>query len=538
MTRARHAAVAAAFAALTVVMTWPMTRHLASEAVPHDDVYFNMWRLEWFAHALITPGAHLFDTNIFYPARHTFAFSDAMLVEDAVAAPLLWLHVRPVLVHNLLLLAAIMLSGLAMYALASHLTKSVAAGAIAGLVFAFAPYRFEHLMHMELQWAMWSPLAFLFLHRTFETGQRRDGVATGGCLALQMLSSIYYGVFLAVLLTVAAVLMLVRAGRAPLRHVVPALALGGILAAVVSGAYAHPYALAHAEVGDRPISEVISFSALPKSYLAAPRENWLYGRYTHVATTDERQLFPGVVPVLLAMAGLLLLRPPAWAMTYLLLLALAFDMSLGLHGYTFTFLYGHVRAFRGFRALARLGMFVLLALAVLAAHGYRVIAGALRPAGRRVLFAGLACAMLCEYWTAVPLTRYPNAPPAVYRVLAAQPRGVVAEFPMPRVDALPGDEPEHAYMSTFDWYPLVNGYSGNYPPSYLTCVKELEHFPDGRSLRQLQRDGVRYIVIHGSQYDVADLAAVRGRLADLSIRQLGSFDDGNGLAFLYVLGGA
>ena len=107
---------------------------------------------------------------------------------------------------------------------------------------------------------------------------------------------------------------------------------------------------------------------------------------------------------------------------------------------------------------------------------------------------------------------------------------------MPRADALPGYEAQHAYMSTFDWYPLVNGYSGNYPPSYLNRLNQLAQFPDPRSMRQLRRDGVRYLVIHSSQYSVADLAVVRSRLADLSITELGSFDDGDGPAFLYVLG--
>ena len=75
------------------------------------------------------------------------------------------------LVHNLLLLGAMAGSGVAMFALARYLTGSRAAGVIAGIVFAFAPYRFEHAMHMELQWAMWMPLAFLALHRTFDTGE-------------------------------------------------------------------------------------------------------------------------------------------------------------------------------------------------------------------------------------------------------------------------------------------------------------------------------------------------------------------------------
>src|SRR6185436_13964600 len=125
---------------------------------------------------------------------------DAMPLEGIVAAPMVWAGMRPVLVHNLLLLGAIGGSGLAMFALARYLTGSRMAGVLAGIVFAFAPYRFEHIMHMELQWAMWTPLAFLALHRTLDTGRWRYGIATGACVALQMLSSIYYGIFLATLI--------------------------------------------------------------------------------------------------------------------------------------------------------------------------------------------------------------------------------------------------------------------------------------------------------------------------------------------------
>ena len=51
----------------------------------HQDVYFNMWRLRWFAHALATAPSHVFDGNIFYPEPRTLTYSDAMLVEGVVA---------------------------------------------------------------------------------------------------------------------------------------------------------------------------------------------------------------------------------------------------------------------------------------------------------------------------------------------------------------------------------------------------------------------------------------------------------------------
>ena len=188
------------FVLLTAVMTWPQARSFGAEATPHQDVFFNMWRLEWFAHAVRTQPAHLFDANIFYPETRTLALSDAMIVEGAVAAPFLWAGTRPVLVHNLLLFGAIALSGAAMFALTLYLTGSRGAGMLAGIVFAFAPYRFEHLMHMELQWTMWMPLAFLALHRTLDSGRMKYGIAAGACVALQILSSIYYGIFLAALI--------------------------------------------------------------------------------------------------------------------------------------------------------------------------------------------------------------------------------------------------------------------------------------------------------------------------------------------------
>src|SRR4029077_2481058 len=86
------------FAALTAAMAWPMVRHATSLAPMHQDVYFNMWRLRWFATALAPSPAHLFDATIFFPEKDTLAYSDAMPVEGLIAAPFAALN--PVVVHN------------------------------------------------------------------------------------------------------------------------------------------------------------------------------------------------------------------------------------------------------------------------------------------------------------------------------------------------------------------------------------------------------------------------------------------------------
>jgi hypothetical protein len=531
----RAAAVLGLFALLTVAATWPQALYLSSRATPHQDVFFNMWRLRWFAHALVTPSAHLFDANIFYPEPRTLALSDAMIVEGLAAAPLVWAGMPPVLMHNLLLLGAMAASGAAMFALARYLTGSRGAGLIAGIVFAFAPYRFEHVMHMELQWAMWMPLAFLALHRTLDTGRWKYGLATGASVALQMLSSIYYGIFLATSIALAAVLLLMRDRNVPLLRGLLPLGAGAVMAALICGAYAVPYLRVHDRVGDRPASEVEAYSASPSSYLAATPNNWLYGRVS-ARGRPERRLFPGTIPVLLAITGLILRTPSRRAMVYLLLLVAAFETSLGFNGYIFPFLHEHVPAYRGLRASARLGIFVLMFLGVLGAYGYQAVVESRTAIARAAVVTLLGLGLLVEYRVAFVLSAFPGSAPPVYRILAHQPRGVVAEFPVPRPDSLPGDEAEYGYMSTFHWFPLVNGYSGVYPPSYLNRLVRLGDFPGERSLGQLRSDGVAYVIVHGSSYPEPALRDLRARIGiEGALVELGSFDDAEGHAFLYRL---
>ena len=524
---------AAAFTALTAVMTWPQVLHLGSQATPHQDVYFNMWRLRWIAHALATSPTRLFDANIFFPEPRTLTLSDAMLVEGLIAAPLTWLGLEPVLVHNLMLLGAIAFSGAAMFALVRYLTGSRGAGLIAGIVFCFAPYRVEHYMHMELQWAMWSPLALLALHRAYDTGRWRDGLAAGACIALQMLSSIYYGMFLAVLIAIGGALLFVRDRRAPAAKVLRVVAAGAVLAAVVSALYAQPYVRTRDKVGDRPIEDLSAFRATSASYTSATAGNWLYGS-TAKRAGPERHLFPGLTPLLLAMVALLLQVPGRRPITYLLLMVAAFEMSFGLRGFLYTFLYQLVEPFRGLRASARAGLFVLLFLGVLAGYGYAALAANRPRRVRMALLALCAAALLVEYRTRVPLVPYPNEAPPIYRMLARQPRGVVAEFPVGRLDRLPGPDAEYAYLSTFHWFPMVNGYSGYYPQSYLDRLDRLQDFPSERAMTQLRRDAVQYVLLHGAPYTPTALHEIRSRIShDGQLIEVAAFDAADGPAFLY-----
>jgi hypothetical protein len=461
--------------------------------------------------------------------------SDAMIVEGLVATPLIWLGLPPLLVHNLLLLGAIALSGVAMFALVRDLTQSRGAGLVAGIVFAFVPYRFEHYMHMELQWTIWMPLAFLFLHRTIENGRTRDAIWLGVTIGLQMLSSIYYGIFLATLISLCAVLLIVIDRRTSLRRSLTALAVGGLLAIAVIGVYAIPYIKTRDSVrGERSTEQVVTFSARPSSYLVATPTNWLYGDMFRGRGRGERRLFPGFIVLVLAVCGLLLRSPPRRVIVYLIALVVAFEMSLGFSGYSFRFLYDHVDAYRALRAPARLGIFVVMFLGVIAGFGYVALTDQLKASRRRIVLAAIVAGLLVEYHVRLELIPYPNTAPEVYQRLAEQPVGVVAEFPVAAANFSDAGA-EYEYMSTFHWFPLVNGYSGVYPPSYLARRDKLEHFPSPSSLAQLRHDGVRYVIVHSDRYAPDVRASILNGIARSgSFIEIGSFHDGGRLSHLFT----
>ncbi len=499
--------VVGVFAILTALMTYPQVLRLTTAVADHDDPLLSIWRLSWIAHQLPRDPSHLFDGNIFHPERRTLAFTDAVLLPGIAAAPLYWLGLPPILIYNLVLLSGFVLSGAAMYLLVRTLTGSAGAAWLSGIVFAFVPYRFAHYEHLELQLAFWMPLGLWAMHRTFASGRQHYGMLTGASVAGQALSSLYYGIFFGLyLVPVAGGLLL---AQPPGQRLKPfrALLAGGVLAAAVTLPYTIPYFANRNVVGERSPAEVLRYSALPEDYLAAPGQNLVYGWTASHFGGPERLLFPGLLALLLAALGVL---PPARraAIAYTIGLVFAFYASLGLNGYGYTWAYEHLPGFQGLRAPARFGILVAVSLAVLAGYGGARLLSWIRADRRPVAAAALGVLLLLEYGTAVRLFTVPQ-PASVYAWLRRQPPAVVLELPLPRPDGLSViHDGLFMYFSVTHWQRLVNGYSGFYPPSFLSLLEVMLGFPNDECFDALRRRGVDYLVVHGRFYTVEQFAEI------------------------------
>jgi hypothetical protein len=511
--------VVGVFAGLTAVMTYPQVSRLTTAVADHEDPLLSIWRLSWIAHQLPRDPTHLFDGNIFHPERRTLAFTDAVLLPGIAVAPLHWLGVPNILVYNLVLLTAFVFSAAAMYLLVRTLTGSSGAAWLAGIVFAFVPYRFAHYEHLELQLAYWMPLGLWAMHRTLETGRWKYGVLTGALVAAQALSSLYYGIFFGLYLALVTGVLLVTqpSGRrqAPLR----ALLAGAVLAAAVSLPYTIPYFANRSVVGERPASEVLRYSALPQDYLATPGQNLVYGWTASQFGGPERQLFPGLLVLLLTIIAA---SPPVRrsVVAYAVGLVFAFDASLGMNGYFYGWAYHNLPGFQGLRAPARFGILVALSLAVLGGYGAaRLLAWVPSERRRRLVVTTLGLLLLLEYGTAVRLFTVPE-PPAVYAWLRREPTSVVVELPLPRSDNLGMiHDGLYMYFSTTHWHRLVNGYSGFYPPSFMRLLEVMRRFPDDASIDALRDLGVDYAIVHGRYYtpeQYADIITALETRADVT----------------------
>src|SRR5688572_8915385 len=102
---------------------------------------------------------------IYHPTRDTLVFSEHLLGLSPIASPIAWITGSPLAAYNLTTLLMFPLCGTAMYALVRALTGSAAAAFLAGLAYAFAPYRISNLPHIQMLASFWAPLALLGLHR-------------------------------------------------------------------------------------------------------------------------------------------------------------------------------------------------------------------------------------------------------------------------------------------------------------------------------------------------------------------------------------
>jgi len=248
-----------------------------------------------------------------------------------------------------------------------------------------------------------------------------------------------------------------------------------------------------------PHRDVRHYGATMWSYRATPPMNRLFGREGARPGTSELYLFPGYVALLLAGVGLVRAHDRR-RFAYLAGLLVAFEISRGLNGLAFPWLFEHVQAFRALRVPARIGILVNLSLAVLAGYGLQWLLSWITDVRvRAAATAVVTAALLVEYASAPVLAVAPEVS-RIDKWLARQPPSVIVELPLA----------SHRGGTSIDWLymyegiehrqRMLNGYSGYAPGSYYVMLDQMIGFPDDRSIAALRERRVDYVVLRGEEY--------------------------------------
>ena len=575
------------FGALTVIMTWPTVLLLDQGINAFGDVVLQLTTMTWDAHALATGPLHIFDAPFFYPYYHSLAYSDHLIGQTLLTWPIFALTGNPALALNAYKLGSFVATGLGTYLLVRDTTGSRAAGLVAGVAFAFTGLRFMQLTHLHILATEGFPLTLWALRRGLARNSGGWLALAAAFFALMALCSVYHSYFLALLvggylLWWAGLWWRARGLRGPVRlwGSRPArLALtGGVLGLLLLPVYV-PYLQVNSELGlARSIYEVQNWSAVWQYYLRVLPSNWFWGHLRPAMTSiaGERELFPGLLLLVLAALGIVLggrlsiQRAPAgaapeampapawqpsrgaerwfWVGAGLAALVLTFGLSARLpNGWEiplpYALLYDWVPGFQALRVPVRFAMLVHLALAVLAGYGTAELGWRIADwRGRKHAAQAAAPRNVADSRSSIRNPGYPPGAAIRMGLVAVLVLGILGESaqeldlsnhrdvrpaqiepyswlatqpPGPVIEfPFRGDSGDiwDAYWGTYHWQPLVNGWSGFVPPGTVYLSRALAAFPDPATVALLQGLEVRHVVVHLWQYPKDQQAALRTRL--------------------------
>jgi hypothetical protein len=505
--------------ALAAAMHWPLPLH-AGRDVERDigDPLVQAWELAWGGHALLHQPLDFFQANTFWPLHNSLAFSEA-LAGYAPAGAIGSGFEAAVIRYNALFLLAYALCFAGAYLLARELGVGRLAATVAGAAFAYAPWRLEQDGHLHVLSSGAIPLSLFLLLR----GYRRRSAAVvlaGWLVAVWQLSlGFTLGLQLAYLLIALALVAAAFPRRTrPLleARVVSATIAGAAAFALVAIVLARPYMQVlddHPEA-HRTRAQVAGLSAPPRSFLAAPEENLVWGKATAGVRDDlpsvpEQTLFPGAAILALALAGLAapVFRPRLRAGIGIGA-AVAAVLSLGYHephGYLWPYrwLYEVAPGWEGIRVPGRLTTLTSLGLALLAAAGAQQAWWWLRARRYRGGRWRLAATVLPALAVAAILLEGSGfdlgpgiAGPSHPAVPKPPPGQLGAPAPQLHLPLTVAGNRRYVLWSSDGFPALVNGRGSFVPRSFVSLAKAVRGFPDGPSVALLRSIGVRTVIVH------------------------------------------
>ncbi|HUQ48323.1 MAG TPA: hypothetical protein VM053_08785 [Gemmatimonadaceae bacterium] len=538
-----YGAIAFAWFVAPIVSRFSTT--LVGTAQYAPDAMLNAGVLEWVYGSLRSSSLHVFDWTAAFPLENSLAVTENLIGWQVFYYPLRLLGLGIVSSYNVLLLLSFVISGLAAAALCMRLGTSRSGAVIGGFVFAFVPFHVTHSIHLQTMGVCWAPLAILFLDRILERGRWSDVAGLVAACVMTALSSIYFAVFLAIVVflwvagswvfrrygaNLAVLGKLAAAGVASIVPLLPVL-IHYVQFVSVNGRFSHPSALI--SVLSMELAGVVRVGRWQALWPTGPFEPDPNSAPAAAWTTG----FPGVVAIALTAYWLVRViqkkenRELAAVLVSVAVICFVFSLgpylkvrgsapSEAMHWLPMP---GRIwLVFSTIRWPMRLYFFTVLMMSVMVSLGATSLLASVRSSRRMLVTVALAAMMILEYRPLSAFARLsveaadPLAMSDAYPFLAAEAdRGAIAELPLadhggrraPMVT-------RYTYGSVGHLRRVVAVHGSVIPPVTKTLETAMKDLPDRGAQMVLSNHGVTRLVIHRPLFkrDSAEklIAALKG----------------------------
>ena len=491
------------FILLTLVFTFPLVFNLRSQIYDYKgDLLETLWYVWWAKYAWQYDLSSQFVPIIAVPFGIDLSQDIAKNISLSFANyPLLMLTVLTdeIFAYNFIMLLTFPLAGMAMYLLTYYFTKSRWGSFFAGLAFSFCPYHFAHASHITLANIQWMPLFVLFLFKMHNERTYLSATLCGLFFALTLLSDTYYGFFMLVLAGTFVIFKLFRRLIHKRANFVPhtgffknlsLIVIAVFVAVLIWFPYIFPILRSYLfENGAglslqkyiRDISQLYIYSTKMFDYILPATNQPVFGSITqkfvgsifYGESVQEHSLYLGLVTIFLAFFGYRFwqdrkkMQVQDVAERRRLDFSIKFFASLAIVAFlfslspTFMILGRHIKmpsyyvfqVLPFFRAIARFGIIVILALCVLAGFGFKFLIERLNnPLKKTTVKYSLIFLLVFEFMNIPPFrtTDIGNVPEVYLWLKDQNEKSIVIEYPL-------GNDVEYIFYQRVHKKRLVNG---------------------------------------------------------------------------------
>lgn len=479
-----------------------------------DDVLLNSYIMKWeYQRILSLDFKNYFHTTYYYPYSNTLSFTEHHTISQLFFIPLYTLLKDEVLVHNIILLLLLVFNGLVMYIFIKHITDSFIAGFVAAILFTFVPYRYTHLVHLNvLHW--WTiPFAFLSFYIFSKRVDYKSAIIFGVSLLCVILWSNNITAFFIVPFGLYFLFTIFKERLWLNKRFYSYVILVFTLVFLISLPFILPYLRLREEMFfERFLFDIRYYSPQLKNFLGVHKTNLLWGELLKDFGKWECYLFPGAVFLLLFVISIFIStfnkKHRGQFIFFIILAFISFILSLGpyidgLKGEMrgpYYLLWKYVPGYYGIRVPSRFAIFMYFSMSTAIGLSIAGIISKLSEKRYTKIIYGVIILLLSLFYVYEGSHRieihkplnHPEKDP-IYQKIKELPFGVVFEFPafMAYKDAA------QTFASLYYNKPTYNGYSGWKSKPLENLYNAVKNYSPTQLVNILRDAYVRYFILRG-----------------------------------------